>query len=131
VFRYIASAGIALLLLAIALKSRGGATAATTEGGAATLTIRHERPHVETARNGDGTLALTVRHRLAASVSRVSLVYEIDGREETLDRTDCHRSLRRAATSVELGGNLPADARTVHLVLEDETGTTIVPVALE
>jgi hypothetical protein len=61
----------------------------------------------------------------------VSLVYEVGNGEELLDRTDCHRSLRRATTSVELGGNLPAHARAARLVVEDETGTTIVPVPLE
>lgn len=133
-YRYLTAVAIACLVLAVALKSRSGATAAE-RGPETGVTVSHEHPQVAAVRGADGTTELTVTHRLAASVSRASLVYELKGERHTLDMSDCQKSLARHATSaasteIELSGTLPAGAKKVQLVLEDETGTRVVPIEL-
>jgi hypothetical protein len=129
-FRYVATAAIAALMLAVALKSRGhdAAPAASPTGGA--------RPDVRVEAGPHGR-HVTVTHRLLGSVSRASLVYELNGQERTAARrTDCERLLDREAsleeqgftTEVQLTGEVPYGASQVRLVLEAETGTTVLPV---
>jgi hypothetical protein len=135
-WRYLAAAAVALLLLAIALKSRQpDASAAGSENEAPTIAT--ERPETSVV-SVPGGRDLTVRHRFAGSVSRATLVYDLDGRQLTAARrTDCRKLLDEGetdvqhdgyTTQVELSGRIPMGASHVRLVLEDETGTTVVPV---
>ncbi|MHC4550119.1 MAG: hypothetical protein ACYTEZ_15210 [Planctomycetota bacterium] len=136
-WRYVATAAIAVLLLAVALKSRQPADGGAGSPDGAT-TIANEAPEVSVVEVPGGR-DLTVRHRFAGSVSRATLIYELDGADRTAaKRTDCQKVLENAAglrddgyaTEVELSGRIPAGASHVRLVLEDETGTTVVPVEL-
>lgn len=133
--KYVATAAAAALLLAVALRSgkaAGGPPAGPTHG---------TPDHVLVQRVGD-SYSLVVAHRLAGTVSRAALVYEDGhGRARTAaEETDCQRSLASSgagisgdgyATQVRLRARLPGDARSVRLVLEDETGTRVFPVALD
>ncbi len=130
-FRYIAAAAIAALLLAVALKAHG-----PDESPAAT--VSDESPEISVTEVSGGK-RLTVRHRFAGSVSRATLVYDLDGREQTADRrTDCQQSLENSSirdssyvTEVVLSGKIPDGASHIRLVLEDETGIRIVPLELQ
>lgn len=131
--RYVTAASIAGLLLAIALKSRTGEGAA--DPGSEPPTIAVEKPRVEAARVPGG-VDLRLRHRFAGAVSRASLVYDYEGKKRTLDRTtSCEKALDKQyhdgyASEVRLGGRLPEGYSRLRLVVEDETGTHIVPVEL-
>jgi hypothetical protein len=135
-WRYLATAVVAVLLLAIALKARQpGATSPDGAGDAST--VASERPEISVV-DVPGGRDLTVRHRFAGSVSRAALVYDLDGRQLTAARrTDCRKLLEGDGTDlqddgyttqVELSGRIPKGASHIRLVLEDETGTTVVPV---
>jgi len=135
-WRYLAAAAVALLMLAVALRSqRSGASQPGAAGGA--TTIASEQPEISVV-DVPGGRDLTVRHRFAGSVSRAALVYDLDGRQLTAARrTDCRRLLEEGGTDlqddgyttqVELSGRIPKGASRIRLVLEDETGTTVVPV---
>ncbi len=136
--RYITAATIAALLLAVALKSRpSDAHEASPREDA---TIIHGKPELSVTPSPDGGVDLRLRHRFVGSVSRASLVYELNGTECTLDKTtNCQRSFDSSAkvkgdgfqSEVELAGHLPKGFRALRLVLEDETGTRILPVSLD
>jgi hypothetical protein len=132
-WRYIGTAAVAALLLALAIRSRDVAT-----GGSGVPQPESEAPHAEPevdAVTVPGGVDLSVRQRLAYSVSRARLVYELDGAERTLDETtQCQKALSTEAVAGEdrsyecevfLTGKVPAGASDVRLVLEDETGTTV------
>jgi len=136
--RYITAATIAALLLAVALKSRhkdaGDATSAED------ITVVHARPELSVTPAADGGVDLKLRHRFAGAVSRASLVYELGGTQRTLDRTNnCQRRLDDTAevkgdgfsSEVQLAGHLPRGFSALRLVLEDETGTRVLPVSLD
>ena len=135
-WRYLATAVVAVLLLAIALRARQLGPSSPDGAGEAT-TITSERPEISVV-DVPGGQALTVRHRFAGSVSRAALVYDLDGRQLTAARrTDCGKLLEDDGTDlqddgyttqVELSGRIPRGASRIRLVLEDETGTTVVPV---
>jgi hypothetical protein len=134
-WRYLAAAVVALLLLAVALKSRQ--TDSSSGGGDEAPTVATERPEISVV-DVPGGRDLTVRHRFAGSVSRATLVYDLDGRQRTAARrTDCRKLLEDDGddlqhdgytTQVELSARIPKGASDIRLVLEDETGTTVVPV---
>lgn len=137
-WRYLAAAVIAVLLLAVALKSRQpGASPAPDSPGEGAARIAAQRPEVSVV-DVPGGRDLTVRHRFAGAVSRATLVYDLDGRQRTAARrTDCRKLLEGDGTDlqedgyttqVELSGRIPQGASHIRLVLEDETGTTVVPV---
>jgi hypothetical protein len=127
-WRYVATAVVALLLLALALRWRadaGGAEPLVVPGGSA--------PAVRVAKGPDGRV-FTVTHAFRGSVSRAAIVYELDGEDRTAAvETDCRRSLAQGAsvtddgyaTTVELTGAVPEGASNVRLVLESETGTRV------
>jgi len=134
-FKYLATATVGALVLAVALKARHAGSGA---GGAPeALTITNQQPEVKVVAVPGGK-DLTVRHRLLGAISRASLVYDdAKGEPRTVaQRTDCQQSLARAGglreqgpeTEVTLRGTVPTGAVHVRLVLEDETGTRIVPV---
>ena len=134
--RYILAAAIAALLLTLAMRSR--APEAPADQGPQT-TVLDVKPEVAIT-SVPGGRDLRVRHSFAGSVSRAKLVYELDGSDRTLDKTsNCQKSLADSAalkgdgygSEVELGGRLPYGATQVRLVLEDETGTRILPVELD
>lgn len=135
-WRYLAAAAVALLLLAIALRSRQPDASEPGAAGEAS-TVASEQPEISVV-NVPGGRDLTVRHRFAGSVSRAALVYDLDGRQRTAARrTDCPKLLEGDGTDlqddgyttqVELSGRIPKGASHIRLVLEDETGTTVVPV---
>jgi hypothetical protein len=135
-WRYLAAAVVAILLLAIALKARQpDGSAAGAAGGDST--VASERPEISVMEVPGGR-DLTVRHRFAGAISRATLVYDLDGRQLTAARrTDCRKLLEGNGadlqddgytTQVELSGRIPRGASKIRLVLEDETGTTVVPV---
>jgi len=131
--RYVVTAAAGVLLLAVALRSRAPEPCSALEIPAG------DRPVVRLSQGPEGR-QLTVTHHMLGSVSRASLVYELDGRERTAARqTDCQKSLDRAtdpfrdngyATEVRLSGHVPDGARNIRLVLEAETGTTVLPLQL-
>jgi hypothetical protein len=135
-WRYLAAAVIAVLLLAVALKSRQP-DAAASDGAGEAATVASEQPEISVV-DVPGGRDLTIRHRFAGSVSRATLVYDLDGRQLTAARrTDCRKlpegdgtDLQEDGytTQVELSGRIPKGASRIRLVLEDETGTTVVPV---
>lgn len=137
--RYITAVTIAALLLAVALRSRGtGAEAETPPtGGNVALDVR---PELNVTPAPGGGLDLKLRHRFAGSVSRATLMYRLDGADCTLDRTtNCQKSLTTSAeatgggyeSEVELAGRLPEGFSSLRLILEDETGTHVLPVSLD
>jgi hypothetical protein len=132
-WRYIGTAAVAALLLALAIRSRDAAT-----GGSGVEPSESAAPHAEPevdAVSVPGGVDLSVRQRLAYSVSRASLVYELNGSEQTLDETtQCQKALESETSAgadrsyeceVFLAGKVPAGASDVRIVLEDETGTTV------
>ena len=132
--RFIAVTAIAVLLLAVALRSHGGAS--DSSGAPVPGVIRSQETPDVTVVDGN----VTVRHRFAGSVSRASLVYDMDGEERTLAvTTACRRAIDgdskvkgdSYAPEVELAGHLPKGAQRLRLVLEAETGTTILAVPLD
>ena len=127
--RYIATAAIAILLLVLAIKSR------TPEGSAPAgepATVLHAQPEVSEV-EVPGGVELHVKLCVDGNVSRASLVYDYQGKHETVDETtDCAKSLSSSSkrsdgysSEVELEGLIPDGASHVRVVLEDETGTRI------
>ncbi len=123
------------LLVAVALKSRT-AKDDDASGEPQGQTVTGARPNIERLDVPGGT-HLKVSYRFAGAVSRARLVYEIRGEEHTVQElTDCERARTETerdggyTTSVELDGVVPRGATRVAVVLEDETGTRIVPVPL-
>jgi len=137
--RYITAATIAALLLAVALKSRQGDASESDEASPSNdTTIIHAKPNLSVTPAEDGGLDLKLSHRFAGAVSRASLVYDLDGTQCTLDKTsNCQRSLEGKVkgdsyqSEVELAGHLPEGYTALRLVLEDETGTRVLPVTLD
>ncbi|MHC4163388.1 MAG: hypothetical protein ACYSUM_14760, partial [Planctomycetota bacterium] len=97
-WRYLATAVVAVLLLAIALKAR--------QPGASDSTVASERPEISVVDvPGGEDLTLTVRHRFAGSVSRAALVYDLDGRQLTAARrTDCRKLPEGDSTDLQDDG---------------------------
>ncbi|NJN14104.1 MAG: hypothetical protein HC813_00065 [Planctomycetes bacterium] len=138
--RYIGATLMAGLLLAVALRSRDAAGAGEEPGKApAEAAERIESPQLSATEVPGGRL-VTVTQRLAGSVSRATLVYDLGGEEHTVDSTSCRRSLQRGpdassaelegdgyASEVKLSGKLPHGAKHLRLILEDETGTRSLP----
>ena len=139
--RYITVLSIAALLLTVALKSHTGEAPADSANTTVDETIDTAlKPEIQVTPAPDGGLDLRLRHRFAGSVSRAKLVYQLDGNDCTLDRTtNCQKRLSATAkisgdsyeSEVELGGRLPVGFSALRLVLEDETGTHVVPVSLD
>jgi len=95
-FKYLATATVGALVLAVALKARHAGSGA---GGAPeALTITNQQPEVKVVAVPGGK-DLTVRHRLLGAISRASLVYDdAKGEPRTVaQRTDCQQSLARAS----------------------------------
>ena len=131
--RYVATAAIAILVLLAAFLVRGRTGDAGDE-----VTVLDDRPDVEVTRVAEGR-RITVAYRYAGSVSRASLVYELDGDERVADRADdCAKAIGDQpglrggdyVTEVSLDGVVPDNASNLRVVLEDETGKTVVPVVL-
>lgn len=131
-FRYIATAAVAGLVIAVAVRSRSEAEPLQVD---LDQTVIDAQPAIQVI-DVPGGKDLTIRHRFAGSVSRARLVYEKDGDRTTVDQTNCQRSLDPSvkadgySTEVKLSGRIPADIRQVHVVLEDETGTRVLPLDL-
>jgi len=138
--RYVATAALAVLLLAVALvlKTRDG----RAEQPAAGLTVRAavERPDSLEVRPVAAGLEVSVRHAFAGGLSRASLVYEMDGKERTAAATSsCEEALldgariraRAGLGHISLAGVVPQGAHDVRLILESETGVEQIPVPLD
>ncbi|MHC4957503.1 MAG: hypothetical protein ACYTGN_03945 [Planctomycetota bacterium] len=121
------------MLLAVALKSRGAQPeAAQTESSAAVRL--NEAPQQLTKRRVAGGVDLRVSHTFAGSISRASLVYDDNGKEQLVDKsTNCRKALggNGVASTVELRGRIPEGVTDLRVVVEDETGVRILPVHLE
>lgn len=124
--RYVAVAAAALVLLALALKSRAPEAPSASPTGA--------RPLARWATLPEGR-QVTVSLALRGSVTRASLVYELDGKDRNAAvETDCRRARSASvtddgySTTVELTGTLPEGASRVRLVVESETGTDVHPI---
>ena len=134
--RYITAAIIAGLLLTVAVKARDGKGAPADSGDTEATTVLDEKPDVKVS-PVPGGVDLKVSHRFASSVSRASLVYKLEGRERLLDKTtNCQAALDKKTQDgytsvVSLGGRLPTGAKDLRLVVEDETGTKVLPVSLD
>jgi len=138
--RYLVVPALACLVLGAALYFRGGpdpAPAAAGRGRPPEALLRTD-PSVEVERGPEGRL-VRVTCLCAGGVSRASLRYERAGKTEVADRSeDCGRALAGGGsvaaegptTEVRLAGLVPEDAHEVHVLLESETGTTRVPLAL-
>jgi hypothetical protein len=133
-FRYIATAIVALMLLGIALRTHAG-NEATNDAAPAEAREKIDAKVVAVP----GGREITVQHRFAGRLSRASLVYEIDGKRTTADEANnCAKALatssklteERYSTVVELSGRVPAAAEHVELIVEDETGVRALPVNL-
>ncbi|MHC4222692.1 MAG: hypothetical protein ACYSX0_04500 [Planctomycetota bacterium] len=129
--RYIATAAIAALLLVLAVKSRTPEAAEEAPAEDPT-TVLHAQPEVSEV-DVPGGVELHVKLCVDGNVSRASLVYNLQGKHETVDETtDCQKSLSTSSkrgdgysSEVELEGLIPTGASQVRVVLEDETGTRI------
>lgn len=135
--RYVTTAAIAILALlaAFLMRSRSGEA---FDGTPDEVTVLDDRPAVEVTRVAEGR-RIAVAYRYAGSVSRASLVYELDGKHQVADRSDdCAKALAdqpglrggEYVTEVTLDGVVPENASNLRVVLEDETGTKVVPVLL-
>jgi hypothetical protein len=133
--RYVVTAAIAGLILAVALKSRGADAPRLEVPTAETLPMTPDVDAVAVPGGRD----VTIRYRFAGSVSRARLTYRLDGKQHTIRPvTDCQRSLADGAglsdegyvTVVTLNGFVPHGASDLHVVQENETGTQRIPVAL-
>jgi len=127
--RYVATAFVILILLLVALYPRGGGTPAP-----ALKVPDGPAPSVSIAKGPEGRL-ITVSHAVRGSVTRATLVYEVNGVDRTAAvETDCRRERSASvtddgyATVVELTGALPDGASRVRLVVESETGTDTYPI---
>jgi hypothetical protein len=137
--RYIITAAVAAILLAVALKARQPVARAAEDPSIEAATRLDVEPEVQAVDLPDGGKQLTVRLRCSGSVSRVRLVYRLNGDRHTAqERTDCKRSLAASggfeqdgyATEVVLEGRIPQGASRVEVIVESETGTGFVPVEL-
>jgi len=131
--RYVAIAAAALVILFGALWLRGRESTAGREAGTEAH-ILHDRPQVKVTQGPEGRL-VAVTYQCAGTVSRASLVYEIDGQERVVARAnDCGKALGKRpgelTTEVILEGPVPENASRLRVVLEDETGTRVLPVEL-
>jgi hypothetical protein len=127
--RYVVAAVAALVLLAVALYPRGGGGTPTT------LAVPEGPPPVVSVAKGPEGRVVTVSHAFRGSVTRASLVYELEGADRTAAvETDCRRGRAASvtddgyATVLELTGTLPDGASHVRLVVESETGTDTYPI---
>jgi hypothetical protein len=133
--RYVATVAVAGLLLAVALRARhADAPSLEVPGGK----LLRTEPQVETV-SVPGGADVTIRYRFAGSVSRARLSYELAGKQHTIHPvTDCQKSLDSTAglsddgyvTVVKLTGFVPAGARDLRVLQENETGTQTIPVSL-
>jgi len=119
-----------LLLAALAWRAGGSPDPAPLPG-----TSEIEKLDFVEIRETPEGATVSVRHRLARPVSRARLVYEKDGRGHVADAVSrCTEALGRPAPTgadpltLELSAELPAGARRVRLLLEDETGIRSFPV---
>jgi hypothetical protein len=137
--RYIVTAAIAALVLAVAIKSRSSESPANSPTGEEQARVVHESPEVSVT-EVPGGMAVRVKHCFAGSVSRASLVYDYQGEYRTVDEiTDCQKSLASSSglrndgytSEVDLRGTIPHGASDLQIVAEDETGTQILPVVLD
>ena len=133
--RYVATAAAALLALTAALALQHGANTQDS-GPYGDATILEDHPSVELTRIPEGN-RVAIAYRYSGSVSRASLVYELNGRRGVADRSDdCAKAVDgeggvrggSIVTEVKLDGVVPAGASSLHVVLEDETGTRILAV---
>ena len=131
--RYVVIAAVALVVLFGALWLRGRDA---PDGGdpAPEARILNDRPQVEVTTTPEGR-KVAVTYRCAGTVSRASLVYEMDGKEHVADRaSDCTKALGKregdVTTEVTLDGIVPESATGLRVLLEDETGTRVLPVEL-
>jgi len=127
--RYVGTAVVALVLLAVALYPRGSGAQAPA------LAVPEGPPPVVSVATGPEGRVVTVSHAFRGSVTRASLVYEFGGTDRTAAvETDCRRARATSvmddgyATHVELTGTLPDGASRVRLVIESETGTDVYPI---
>jgi hypothetical protein len=129
--RYVVIAAVALVVLFGALWIRGRNEPADP---APEAHILNDRPQVQVKTTPEGR-KVAVTYRCAGTVSRASLVYEMDGREHVADRAnDCTKALGKRqgemTTEVTLDGLVPESATGLRVLLEDETGTRVLPVEL-
>lgn len=135
--RYVATGFAAFLLLVAALLWRREATLPAPQPVRAVV----EQPDEVTVQESpDGGRSVSVRHRFNGRLSRASLVYELNGTEQTADEASgCQRELQGGgkireeaeATVVELSGQVPEGACRVNLLIQDELGTHALPIPLQ
>ena len=131
--RYIAIAAVALVVLFGALWLRGRDAQADSDA-TPEARILNDRPQVQVTATPEGR-KVAITYRCAGTVSRASLVYEMDGKEHVADRAnDCTKALGKRpgemTTEVTLDGLVPESATKLRVLLEDETGTRVLPVEL-
>jgi len=137
-WRYLlpAAAAVALFVLAIRAHEEGSSPPEARQDASVTP---HETPVLHAQRDAGG-VEVTVQQRLAHSVSRARLVYDLDGSEHTVDETtECRRLLESRSQpapggygcEITLKGRIPPRAGDLRLVLEDETGTVVFDLDLE
>jgi hypothetical protein len=120
------------MLLAVALKSR--AAQPEQPAGDSVVVRLDEQPQQLTKRRVDGGVELRVSHTFAGSISRASLVYDDNGKEQLVDKsTNCRKALggNGVASTVELRGTVPVGVTDLRVVVEDETGIRILPLPLD
>ncbi len=133
--RYVAATLVAGLVLTYALRSRAEGPGEAPPRAPPALDPGLPPPEVQAVDVTGGRL-LTVTQRLAGSVSRASLVYDLEGEERTLQSTSCRRSLESSSevrgdgfsSQVTLSGTLPRGAKRIRLIVESETGSREIPV---
>jgi len=125
--RYLATAVLVLILLGLALRSKGPSAPPLA-------VLPPGVPPIVRVENGPEGRVVTVRHAIRGSVTRAALVYEFAGEDrEAAVETDCQRGSGATvtddgyATVLELTGTLPDGATRLRLVLESETGTEVDP----
>lgn len=130
--RYVVTAAVAagILLGALGWRAREAASPAPLPD----ISEPSKLDSVEIRETLKGT-SVSVRHRLGQPVSRATLVYEKDGREHVADAvTRCTEAMGARGLggadpmTLELSAEVPAGARRVRLLLEDETGVRAFPV---
>ena len=131
--RYVAIAAVALVILFGALWLRDRDAPAGPDA-APEARVLQDRPQVEVTTTPEGRM-VAVTYQCAGTVSRASLVYELDGRDHVADRAnDCTKALGKhegeLSTHVTLEGPVPETAGKLRVLLEDETGTRVLPVEL-
>ncbi len=132
--RYVLATVVACVLLALALRSKGGSPTPPPPDAPPVFDAGLPQPEVQSVAVAGGRL-LTVTQRLAGAVSRASLVYDLGGEQRILESTSCRRSLATSAevrgdayaSEVRLSGTLPHGATRVRLIVESETGSRELP----